>query len=199
MDTENRLIQYLYGEESHPEDLEKQLAADDALRAEYQRLRAVKKQLDRRASQQPDAAVIDHIVDAAAAASMRGGSATDSERPARPAARKDRDAARTRRTTPRRALQVVSALAVLLVGISVGVWQWEGGAPAETSGSSDATESTAAAPSSDESIPAWDEADNVVRLRRHIETLHARSSPTRWDYPGAELQTASQVRPSPND
>ena len=201
MDTENRLVQYLYGEEARPEEVEQQLASDDALRAEYHQLRAVKKQLDRRTPPQPEAAVIDRIVDAAASASAER--STSSQREAgqsdRAAVREDRDAVRSRRTTQRRVLQVASALAVLLVGVSVGLWQWEGSAPTEPSASSEAVQSSAVAPSVEESIPAWDEADNVVRLRRHIEALHARSSPTRWDYPGAELQTASQVRSSAND
>jgi hypothetical protein len=94
-------------------------------------------------------------------------------------------------------LQAVSALAVLLVGVSIGVWQWEGSEPVATSSAENTVQADVSAPS--ESIPAWDEADNLVRIRRHIETLHARSSPTSWDYPGAELQAASQVRPLSND
>lgn len=196
MDIKNRLIQYLYGEEARPEDIEKQLASDDALRAEYQQLHAVKQHLDRRTPPQPDAAVIDRIVDAAAAATPDR-APSRSDRPAEPAARPDREPVRTRRTTQRRVLQAVSALAVLLVGISIGVWQWEGSGPAPAPSSEDAVQT--ATSSSSESIPAWDEADNLVRIRRHIEALHARSSPTRWDYPGAELQPASQVRPLSND
>lgn len=197
MNTENRLIQYLYGEEARPEDFEQQLASDDALRAEYQKLRAVKKHLDRRTPPRPDAAVIDQIVEAAASASTKH--AAGSNREDRSAVREDREAVRTRRTPQRRVLQVVGALAVLLVGVSIGVWQWEGNAPAGPSAPNETVSATAGTPAADESIPAWDEAENVVRLRRHIETLHARSSPTRWDYPGAELQTASQVRSLPNN
>lgn len=199
MDIENRLIQYLYGEEARPEDIEEQLASDEALRAEYRQLRAVKHQLDRRTPPQPDAAVIDRIVDAAAAASSDCRSSdritARPDRSAAPAA--DREPVRTRRTTPRRVLQAVSALAVLLVGVSIGVWQWEGSEPVATSSAENTVQADVSAPS--ESIPAWDEADNLVRIRRHIETLHARSSPTSWDYPGAELQAASQVRPLSND
>jgi len=199
MNIENRLIQYLYGEEARPEDIEKQLASDDALRAEYQQLQAVKQHLDRRTPPQPDAAVIDRIVDAAAGAtSDRAPSRSDrSARAAEPAASPDREPVRTRRTTPRRVLQAVSVFAVLLVGISIGVWQWEGGAPAPAPSPEESVQTATSSPS--ESIPAWDEADNLVRIRRHIEALHARSSPTRWDYPGAELQPASQVRPLSND
>jgi hypothetical protein len=195
MDIENRLIQYLYGEEARPGDIEEQLASDDALRAEYQQLHAVKQHLDRRTPPQPDASVVDRIVDAAAAATAEH-TPSQSARSPQPAARPDREPVRTRRTTQRRVLQAVSALAVLLIGVSIGVWQWGGSGPTTPPPEQNVQ---ATASSSAESIPAWDEADNVVRLRRHIETLHARSSPTRWDYPGAELQTASQVRPLSND
>jgi negative regulator of sigma E activity len=195
MDIENRLIQYLYGEEARPEDVEEQLASDDALRAEYQQLHAVKHHLDRRTPPKPDAAVVDRIVDAAAAATAEPAPSPSARSP-QPAARSDREPVQARRTTQRRIRQVVAALAVLLVGVSIGVWQWEGSGPAAPP-SEENVQATASSPA--EPIPAWDEAENVVRLRRHIETLHARSSPTRWDYPGAELQTASQVRPLSND
>lgn len=204
MDNELRLIQYLYGEEARPEEVEQLLAADDALRTEYRRLRTVKEQLDHRAPSRPDAAVVDRVVAAAAQAvssrSTRDASTTDST------SRADRAAVRapSSRQPTRRVLRLVSALAVLLVGVSVGVWQWEGsGVEPETAGETAASTATQSAPSqasvssgasSDASLPAWDEADDLVRLYRHIETVHARSSPSSWDAPGADLRPASQMR-----
>lgn len=199
MDNELRLIQYLYGEEERPEDVERLLAADEALRAEYRRLHAVKEQLDARSPSRPDAAVVDEVVNAAAKAAPAPASSRRADRP-----RRDREPAAPQRTPWHRVLRVTAALAVLLVGVSIGVWQWEGGvlAPsassdpaASTSATADTRNEAAPAATSDEaSIPDWDEADDVVRLHRHIETLQARSSPSSWDYPGAELQPASQTR-----
>ncbi len=197
MDNELRLIQYLYGDEERPEDVERLLAADEALRAEYRRLHAVKEQLDARAPSRPDAAVVDEVVNAAAKAALAPSSSQRVDRP-----RRDREPAAPQRTPWHRVLRVTAALAVLLVGVGVGVWQWEGGvlAPSAPSDPAASTSATAdaqdeAAPSSDEaSIPDWDEGDDVVRLHRYIETLQARSSPSSWDYPGAGLQPASQTR-----
>jgi anti-sigma factor RsiW len=202
MDNELRLIQYLYGEEARPEDVERLLAADEALRAEYRRLRAVKEQLDARPRSCPDDAVVDAVVDAAAnAAPAAKPSARRTDR-----SRRDREPTAPQRTPWHRVMRVTAALAVLLVGVSIGVWQWEGGvlapsASTEPAASSSATvdargEAGGPEASDDASVPDWDEADDVVRLHRHIETLQARSSPSSWDYPGAELQPASQTQRS---
>lgn len=204
MDNELRLIRYLYGEEDRPEEVERLLASDDALRAEYRRLHAVKTHLDGRPPQRPDADVLDAVMDAAAptpppARPDRAPAAS----PASP--RADRKPAKARRTLWPRIARATAVLAVLLVGVSIGVWQWGGNATAPLDATAPAVSSTAegdrgdgAAAAGDAAIPDWDEADDVVRLHRHLETLQARSSPTRWDYPGAELQMAGQVRPSSN-
>lgn len=196
MDNELRLIQYLYGEDERPEDLERLLEADESLQAEYRQLHAVKEQLDARPRQRPDTAVVDEIVDAAARASQPEPSSRRAERP-----RKDREPAMLQRMPWQRVLRVAAAFAVLVVGVGIGVWQYGGalgpsvsGEAATSSSPTADARSSAPPPTAEEaSIPEWDEADDVVRLHRHIETLQARSSPTSWDYPGAELQTASQL------
>lgn len=189
MDNENRLIQYLYGEEARPEEVERQLAADDALRAEYQQLRAVKAHLDARPAAHPDPAVVDRVVEAAGAAARRTAPARRTGR----SSRADRAPATRRPSIRRRVRQVVGGLAIVLIGVSVGLWQW--GAPsASVPGEEPPPTASATAGTPESAIPAWDEAEHVVRLHRHIETLHARSSPTSWDVPGAALQPAGQMR-----
>lgn len=196
MDSELRLIRYLYGEEERPEEVERLLAADGVLRAEYRRMNATKQRLDARARQRPDAAVVDRIVAAA-------GVATPDHAPAE--VRTDRaPVARTRR--PRnRVLGVTSALAAVLVVVSVGIWQWDGHLPGsaapdpvvEVQSATTDSRSEAAAAGEESALPAWNEAnDELVRLHHYIETLHGRSSPESWDAPGTGFQPASQVRPS---
>jgi anti-sigma-K factor RskA len=196
MNKELRLIQHLYGEDDRPEEIEQILAADDTLRDVYRRWRAVKKQLDAKPPQRPDAAVIDRVVESAGSRSE--------ERASQRSARKRTDRApSTRRRTPwQRVLRVTAALAVLLIGVSIGVWQWE--AEESLVANSDPTAATAQddaarmSAADERSMPEWDEADDVVRLHRYIETLQARSSTTSWDYPGEGLQPASRVRSSNN-
>ncbi len=194
MDNELRLIRYLYGEEEHPEEVERLLAADAPLRAEYSRLKATKNRLDARPRQRPDAVVIDRILAAAAGSDGR----------APRAARRDRPSVARTRGPRRRALGLTSALAVLLV--AVGVWQWDAGrllepaAPeslVEAPSAAESQQATASAASDEEALPAWNEADDeLMRLHGYIETLHVRSSPERWDSPASGLLPASQTRPS---
>jgi len=200
-----RLIQHLYGEDDRPEKTAQLLASDDALRDEYRRLQAVKNQLDAKPPERPDAAVVDRVVESAMSgfkerASHAARTSTASRQSAKK--RKDRAPSTLRRTPWQRVLRVTAALAVLLIGVSIGVWQWEAeenlvanSTPTAATAQDDATRMSS---TDDQSMPEWDEADDVVRLHRYIETLQARSSTTSWDYPGEGLQPASQVRPSNN-
>lgn len=194
MDNELRLIQYLYGEEEHPEEVERLLAADAPLRAEYRRMKATKERLDARPPQRPERATLEGIF--AAAASHRTPAAPRHDRA--PVARSTR--------TRRRVLGLTSTLAVLLVVVSVGVWQWDADRlldPTASESVVDApsaseTKQMAASGAADENaLPAWNEADDeLMRLHHYIETLQVRSSPERWDSHAAGLQAASQTRPA---
>lgn len=188
MDNELRLIRYLYGEEEHPEEVERLLAADSALRAEYRRLKATKDRLDARSPQRPDAAVVDRIVAAA-----------ERSAPTRP--RTDREPVTRSRSPQRRVLGVTSILAVVLVVVGVGVAQWDGRTfevpTLETLVDAQSATETQGEVAEEAALPEWDEPnDDVARLHHYIETLHVRSSPDSWDSPGAGLQPASQVRSS---
>ena len=200
MDKELRLIRYLYGEDERPEEFEQLLASDQALRTEYRKLKSAKDYLDTRPRQRPNEAVVDRIVAAA------GGEAAPAPEPDRPARRSDREPVARARTTWSRVLRVASALAVFLVAVGIGVWQFDGSlsdpatseAVVDAQSATEQSETSLGRAASQESIPDWDEADDLVRIHHYIETLQARSSPNSWDSPGAMLQPASQVRPSGN-
>lgn len=196
MDDTLRIIRYLYGEDDAPADVERRLAEDDDLRAEYKALHEVKQHLDERSPQRPDAAVIDQVTEKAAEAASARRTATQpggagSER------RHEREPARSA-AGQRRRWGVAAAAVLALVVVAVGIWQY----PVDQDlnavlESAPLAADQVQAPSSEASasqsaLPAWDEADDVVRLHRHIETLQVRSRPGAWDSGTMPIQRARQ-------
>lgn len=198
MDERLQLICYLYGEDVDASALEQRLLEDDALRREYERLRATKEQLDDVPSHRPDPTVVDEIVSRAGAPA----SARDGER--RPAA--DRGPQAPRRSWSRR-LQAISAGLALVLVIALGWWRL----PANESTSSPAVSSqptstadpaqqtpqrrdvasTGELQNRDDEVPSWDDSEELIRIHRNIERLQARSAPNQW----GTLQTVEQSRP----
>ncbi len=194
MDDTLRIIRYLYDEDDAPGEVERQLAEDDALRAEYDALHEVKQHLDQRAPQRPDDAVLDRIVARAGAAATA---------PRAPEGRANRPPDRRAERQPmrsgaaqRRRWRVATAAALVLVAVAVGLWQYPldddlnavlQSAPI----AADQLQAPSRATAQPGELPAWDEADDVVRLHRRIETLQVRSRPDSWDS-SMPLQRASQ-------
>lgn len=203
MDDTLRIIRYLYDEEEQPEEVERRLAANDELRAEYEALHAVKKQLDRRPRQRPNAEVLDRITEAAGS----GRTFSEEETESRHERRQDREPARPSRSLRRRQWAgAAAAAALVLIIVAVGLWQYPSALSEEGIESTPlATEQSDVAQQAPEQrvtetrhgeLPAWDEAEDVVRLHRHIETLQARSRPGSWNAGTLPLQQASQTRPA---
>lgn len=181
MDDTLRLLQYLYGEDVDDPSFVRRLAADDELRREYEQLKDTKEKLDRRPSPQPDPAVVDRVVDAAAGAATRSPAA---DRPPRSPSR-----SWTRR------LQGASAMLVVLLAVGLGWWQLDGLAPGEwgqqanESGPSAASVETVGEEA--EGVPKWDDSDELVRLHRRIEHVRARSA-SEWK---GTIQSVDQTQP----
>jgi len=179
MDDRLRLIRYLYDEEVDESALARRLSDDKALYREYEELAATKRALDDRPARQPDAAVVDQVVDDARTAA-RSPAAPTEDRPARAPSH-----AWTRRLQPASA-----ALALLLV---IGLGWWQGGgmsdgpvADSVTPGAIDASAQQAPATAAEtqtrdaDAVPAWDDGDELIRIQRRIDRLQARSAPDRW-------------------
>lgn len=197
MDDTLRIIRYLYDEEEQPGEVERQLADDEELRAEYEELRAVKKQLDRRPRHRPDAEILDRITEAAGSARRKARAEDRSPR----AVRHEREPVRSP-SSRRQRIGTALAAALVMVVVAIGLWQYPSVLPGESSESAPlASEPSQAAQSATEQratgertgdLPAWDEAEDVVRLHRYIETLQSRSRPGNWDSGTLPLQAASQ-------
>jgi hypothetical protein len=195
MDDTLRIIRYLYGEDDAPADVERRLAEDDDLRAEYKALHEVKQHLDERSPQRPDAAVIDQITQKAAEAASAQRTATPAK-----SAGSERRASRepTRSAAGQRRRWGIAAAAALALVVVVGIWQYpldqdlnavlESAPLAADQVQAPSSEASA----SQSALPAWDEADDVVRLHRHIETLQVRSRPGAWDSGTMPIQRARQ-------
>ncbi|WP_263785658.1 hypothetical protein [Salinibacter grassmerensis] len=180
MDDRLRLIRYLYDEEVDESALARRLSGDEDLYREYEELAATKRALDDRPARQPDAAVVDQVVDEARTAAQSAAPPTE-DRPARAPSH-----SWTRRLQPASA-----ALALLLV---IGLGWWQGGG---TSGGPVADSATPGAPQDEgtpqrapataetqtrdaDAIPAWDDGEELIRIQRRIDRLQARSAPDRW-------------------
>lgn len=195
MDDTLRIIRYLYGEDDAPADVERRLAEDDDLRAEYKALHEVKQHLDQRSPHRPDAAVIDQITEKAAEAASAQRTAAQAERTGSER-RHEREPARSE-AGQRRRWGVAAAAALALVVVAVGIWQYpvdqDLNAVLESAPlAADRMQTTQRAEAQQGELPAWDEADDVVRLHRHIETLQVRSRPGAWDSGTLPLQRAVQ-------
>jgi hypothetical protein len=199
MDDSLRLIQHLYDEDVDDPTFDRRLAEDDQLREEYERLQATKNALDRRSPPSPDPATVDQVV-ARAADAAQNGTATNDQNEGRPERAPDRAAQSPDRTWSRRIRGVSTGLALLLI-VGLGVWQLRsGGATTADSSPSEPTtqqQSTSVAAGAEqeqgaESIPEWDDRDEVVRLHQRIEHVRSRSRTDTW---GGDLQTVDQTSP----
>ena len=184
MDNELRIIQYLYGEEDDPAEVETALDDNPSLQRELNDHQAVKEHLDARAADRPDAEVIDRIMEAAAAPHAH---------PPRSDREPDRAAARPARSKAMRR-GLAGALAVVLLGIgavlvSPDLANWtESDEPADEA----AVVTDDDAPSlEDDPLPAWDEGDQMVRMQGYIDALQSRSSASEWGTTSTSLQPTS--------
>jgi hypothetical protein len=188
MDDSLRIIQYLYGDEVDDPDFPRRVAENDELRREFDQLQDTKAALDRRSPPSPDPDVVDRVVDRAAEAA----------RPAEPTERApDRTARAPNRSWTRR-LQNAGAAAALLLALGIGWWYApsDSGPAANPAASASAAQqadaATASSAQDEESLPEWDDRDEVVRLHRRIEALQTQSRSDAW---GGTLQSASRTRP----
>ncbi len=189
MDDSLRIIQYLYGEDVDDPDFARRVVDDKELRREFDRLQETKSALDRRSPPSPDPDVVDQVVDQAAEA------ARDDEGRARAP---DRTVRTPDRSWTRR-LQNAGAALALVLALGIGWWYMPAtDAPTETAASESATQQTKPTTASSESaqeaesLPEWDDRDEVVRLHQRIEHLRTQSRSGAW---GGDLQSASQSRP----
>lgn len=181
MDDRLRLLRYLYGEDVDEASIAQRLSEDEELFREYQRLREAKAQLDQRPAQQPDAAVVDQVVDTARTAAQESESPAHDDRPTRPP---------TRSWTDR--LQTASATLAVVLLVGLGWWQGRSVLEAAEAPSASVVGETAQQPSpavtpngGADAVPAWDDSDELVRIHRQLERLRAHSAPDRW---GSTLQ-----------
>ncbi len=194
MDDSLRLIQYLYGEDVDDPTFDRRITDDEELREEYERLQETKEALDRRSSPSPDADVVDHVVAQAADAAQSGTASDD-----RPERASDRAARAPDRAWTRRFRAVSTALALLLI-VGLGWWQLRSGDPATTpsAGETSTQQQSASVAAgteeeqSAESMPEWDDRDEVVRLHQRIEQVRSRSRTNAW---GGDPQTVDQTSP----
>jgi len=187
MDDRLRLIQYLYDEEVDDPAFPRRLTEDDALYREYDRLRALKEDLDDRPTRRPDPDVVDQVVDRARTAARESSP---------PRTANDRAPPRPSPTWTGR-LQTAGAALALILLIGLGWWQESGlvEEPVPTSSPETAQQAT---PTTTESradqhraLPVWDDSDELVRIHRRIQQLQAHSGPDSW----GTLQTATRTRP----
>lgn len=181
MDDTLRLIQHLYDEDVDDPAFAQRLAEDDTLRREYEQLLDTKAALEQRSTPSPAPNVVDDIVDyAAEAAQAKADSSPTRE------GRRDRTARTPDRTRNRRLQGIGTVLALLLVA-AVGWWQMDAvqSPPANTAASSATVappEPADAAPSqTPDSVPNWDDREEVVRLHRRIEMVRDRSNTSAWN------------------
>lgn len=188
MDDTLRLIRYLYGEEADESEVERRLEKDKELRREYERLRNVKKHLDRRRPCRPDRDVVDRIVqEARTATESSDAEALDAS---------DRAPRGPDRSWSRR-LQAVSAGLALVLVLGLAWWRL----PLDPGSSAQSTQPTAqrevvrtrgaVGEQTPDDVPAWDDSDELVRIQQNIERLQARSGPNSW----GTLQTVDHTRP----
>lgn len=195
MDDSLRLIQHLYGDDLDDPTFARRVAEDDELSREYERLRDLKAALDRRSSPSPDPEVVDEVVAYARDAAAESTSDAPPDPTAPPSRAPDRTARAPDRTWTRRLRHASAVLALLLVA-GLGWWQLQSNSPA-------AQEDTATGPSAQqsataneaqeqnaESMPEWDDREEVVRLHRRVEQLRTRSRTDAWE--GGDLQTVEQ-------
>jgi hypothetical protein len=192
MDDPLRLIRYLYGEDEDESTVARRLSEDEALCREYERLRETKERLDDRPARRPDPAVVDQVVETARSATQRSPSTArpDGDRPARPP---------TRSWTRR--LQMVGAALALGLFVGIGWLQLPGPSEEPTAGSAtgelDATAQQTVPAAADErrrgadTVPAWDESDELIRINRRLEQLQTQSGPNSWGM----LQSVDRRRP----
>ncbi len=181
MDDRLRLLRYLYGEDVDEASIAQRLSEDEELFREYQRLREAKAQLDQRPVQQPDAAVVDQVVDTARTAAQESEAPVSEDRPPRSPSRTWTDR-----------LQTASATLAVVLLVGLGWWQGRGVPEAAEAPSASALGETAqrAGPAAAQNlgadaVPAWDDSDELVRIHRQLERLRAHSTPDRW---GSTLQ-----------
>lgn len=195
MENQLRIIRHLYDEDERPEEVEQVLAEDEALRAEFRSMRAVKQHLDHRAPQHADADVIARITDAAAEAASEAPAGASSASTASP--RSDRPPV-ARTAHRQRRIGVAAAAFVVLLAVGVAFWQLPLGGE---SGSANLAQESVSGPSMTASsaqkaaaqdVPAWDEGDDVARLHQYIQSVQARSSTQQWDASQLPLRPASR-------
>lgn len=185
MDDRLRIIQHLYDEDVDDPSALRRITEEEDLRQEYEELRSTKNLLDRRSSPSPDPEVVDRVVDHAAEA----GSSTRARRAP------DRDSRRWERTVSGR-IRTISAVLTLLLFVGLGWWQFEtSDAPPVGRSTPDGRESVTATSEeqrTSESIPDWNDRDEVVRLHRRVEQLRTRSQAGVWEN---ELESVDQGHP----
>lgn len=189
MDDTLHIIQHLYDEDVDDPSVLRRMTEDAELRQEYEDLRAVKDALDRRSSPTPNSDVVDRIVDHAAEAANPSSSQLEERRAS------DRGAhTRDRRRTGR--LRAISAALTLLLFVGLGWWQFRTDDPAAVNDAaphqSESVSSAVDESRNAESIPEWNDRDEVMRLHRSVEQLRTRSQSDAWDN---ALQSVDQERP----
>jgi len=180
MDNRFLLIRFLYDEEVDDTMLRRRLAEDDSLRGEYERLRETKRALDGRSSLSPEPAVVDRVVASARDATVADGSARPRDR-APDRSPQSRSHASTRRVRRAGALLAV----VLLAGIGWWAVPETGTAPADVNATGDAAPLQTASEGGSEaglgqSMPEWDNRDELVQIHRRLEVLQTESRMDGW-------------------
>lgn len=189
MDDTLRIIQHLYDEDVDDSSVLRRMTEDAELRQEYEDLRAVKEVLDRRSSPSPSSDVVDRIVDHASNAAHPGSAELQDRRAS------DREA-HTRNQRRMGRLRIISAVLTLLLFLGLGWWQFRTDDPtAMNNASPQQSESVSSAVEESpnaESMPEWNDRDEVMRLHRSVEQLRTRSQSDAWDN---AVQSVDQGRP----
>jgi len=174
MDDSLRIIQYLYGEEVDDPDFARRVADDENLRQEFDHLQEMKDALDRRSSPSPAPDVVDQVVDRAA----------EEARPTPSPARAPDRAARSPDRSWTRQLQNAGAGLALVLALGVGWWYMpKTDAPSNSAAQQTQAEATTASSNSTrdaDTLPEWDDREEVVRLHRRIEQLQTQSRTDAW-------------------
>ncbi len=155
------LLRLLYDEAPDAADVRSRMSKDKRLRTTYERMAAVKGQLDERQSRRPSPQVIERITAYA-------------DRPAKP--RTDREPVRLAHR--RRFYSMAGAVVVFLLAAGIGWWQLQ---PV-----SHTTQVTQAPPPVQEqpaveTLPEWNRSDDVFDLYQRIQFVRARSVPQAWE------------------
>lgn len=186
MDDTLRIIKHLYDEDLEDPSALRRIREDDTLRQELEELRSTKEILDRRFSPSPDPDVVDRVVNHAAEAASTTNDRRAGDRDPRP---------RERSLTGR--MRTVSAVLTLLLFVGLGLWQFQTNGPSATdTASGEARKSVTSTVNEDrnpESVPEWNDRDEVVRLHRRVEQLRTRSRSGTW---ASDVQSVDQGPPS---